>query len=221
MANKPGNRRRRRALIVTSACLTTVGAAIVLNAWVIGQAAPHLRTIEAAKKRSPKAVVLVLGASVRADGTPSRVLRDRLAAALEVAGATHDLLLTGDGLTAQEIAGMRNWLVERGVARERLLEDPAGLRTWDSMRRAKDVFKIDDVIVVTNAFHLARAVYLARAAGLRAIGVPAPAQKRAPHWKNHVRESAARVRSVVDVTLGVTAAHPTGYGPKADPTSSG
>lgn len=221
MANKPGNRRRRRALIATTACLSTVGAAIALNAWVIGQAAPHLLTIEAAKKRAPDAVVLVLGASVRADGTPSRVLRDRLAAALEVAGDSHAILLTGDGLSAQEIAGMRNWLTERGVARDRLLEDPAGLRTWDSMRRAKDVFAIDDVIVVTNAFHLARAVYLARAAGLRAVGVAAPAQKRPPHWKNHVRESVARVRSVVDVTLGVTAAHPTGYGPKSDPTSSG
>ncbi len=207
-------------MVSTVACMATVGTAIALNAWVLGNAAPHLFTIEAAREQAPEAVVLVLGASVRSNGVPSRVVRDRLAAALQVAGPTQKILLTGDGLSAKVgiCVGVRH--VDRGVTRDRLLEDPAGLRTWDSMVRAKDVFHIDSVIVVTNAFHLARAVYLAHAAGLRAIGVAAPPQDHPPHWKNHVRESVARVRSVVDVTLGVTAAHPTGYGPREEDRSA-
>ena len=211
-------RRRRKALALTAVCVSTVGAALALNAWVVKRAAPFVLSLQDARVQAPKdAVVVVLGASVRANGKPSRVLADRLATALDVAGNTHKILLTGDGLSAKEIVGMRAWLVDRGVAADRLLEDPAGLRTWDSMLRAKDVFHLTNVVVVTNAFHIDRAVYLAKAAGLNAICVAAPPRAKPPRFRNHVRESVARVRAVVDVTLNMTAAHPTGYGPKVKP----
>lgn len=217
MATKPPRTRRRRAaLAATAVCVSTFGAGLLLNAWVVRGAAPHLVAVEqvAGDATLASAVIVVLGASVRGNGKPSRVLEDRLAAALEIAGPAQSILITGDGLTAKEISGMRRWLVARGVAKARLIEDPAGLRTWDSMIRARNVFGLSDVIVVTNAFHVSRSVFLARAAGLNAVGFAARPQQNAPGWGNHVREAVARVRAVVDVTLGVGAQHPTGHGPK-------
>ncbi len=216
MATKtPRRQRRRAALAVTAVCVSTFGAGLLLNAWVVRRAAPHLVAAEqvAGDATLASSVIVVLGASVRGNGSPSRVLEDRLAAALEIAGPDQSILITGDGLSAKEIVGMRQWLVKRGVEPSRLIEDPAGLRTWDSIVRARDGCGLSDVIVVTNAFHVSRSVFLARAAGLNAVGFAARPQMNPPGWGNHVREAVARVRAVVDVTLGVGAQHPTGHGP--------
>ena len=119
-------------------------------------------------------VVLVLGAQVYPDGTPSPFLAARLDLARQLydAGTAHAILVSGDHARAgryDEPGAMSRWLVERGVPRERkVVQDHAGFDTYDSCVRAKKVFGVDEPIVVTQSLHLGRAVALCRAAGIDA-----------------------------------------------------
>lgn len=128
----------------------------------------------------PAEALVVLGARIHPDGRPFHMLVDRLDAALRLwqQGAAPRILLSGRGggeLGRDEVAAMRRWLLARGVPGEALVDDGFGLRTIDTMRRCRDVFGFRRVVVVTNEFHLARSVFLARHAGLDAVGHGAPA----------------------------------------------
>ncbi len=122
--------------------------------------------------------VLVLGAGVYGDGEPTAVLEGRLRAALELwrAGKVRWFLVSGDNRTLayNEPQAMRRWLVKQGVPPLLIVSDYGGRRTYDSLRRARDVFGQRKVVVVTSDFHMARALYLARTLGLEAWGVAAP-----------------------------------------------
>lgn len=121
--------------------------------------------------------VLVLGAGVYSDGEPTKVLEARLQAALDLwrAGKVRWFLVSGDNRTLDynEPQAMRKWLVKQGVPPLLIVCDYAGRRTYDSLRRARDVFGQRKLVVVTSDFHMARALYLAQALGLDAYGVPA------------------------------------------------
>jgi SanA protein len=129
---------------------------------------------------APAEALVVLGARIHPDGRPFHMLVDRLDAALQLwrQGAAPRILLSGRGggeLHRDEVAAMRRWLLARGVPGDALVDDCFGLRTIDSMRRCRDVFGFRRVVVVTNEFHLARSVFLARHAGLDALGFGATA----------------------------------------------
>lgn len=117
---------------------------------------------------------IVLGAMVKADGTVSEVLRERLERAVEIVETRPDLviLVSGDGRspTGPEDEVMRSALAARGIDPERILCDPGGLSTYATMRRARDD-GIDAAVVVTNDFHAARAVHVAEMAGIEAYAV--------------------------------------------------
>ncbi|WP_232326084.1 SanA/YdcF family protein [Microbispora sp. ATCC PTA-5024] len=117
---------------------------------------------------------LVLGAGLTGD-RPSTLLRGRLdlAAGLYRAGRVRALLLSGDNSRSQydEPTAMRDYLVARGVPAGRIALDYAGFDTWDSCVRARRIFGASRLVVVTQAFHLPRAVALCRAAGIDAYGV--------------------------------------------------
>lgn len=120
-------------------------------------------------------VGVVLGAGVREDGEPSRMLARRLelAADLYFSGRVEVLLVTGDNSVEHynETDTMRDYLEASGVPAEHIAGDYAGFSTWDSCARAKDIFGVDAATVVTQDFHLPRAVRLCRAAGIDAVGV--------------------------------------------------
>ncbi|MFI0422625.1 vancomycin high temperature exclusion protein [Spongiactinospora sp. 9N601] len=119
-------------------------------------------------------VALVLGAAVRyGEPTPMLARRLDIAAALHRAGRVRALLLSGAGHGPgyDEPAVMRAYLLDRGVPGEAIVSDPAGYDTWDSCVRARKVFGADRVIVVSQVFHLPRAVTLCRMAGLEPFGV--------------------------------------------------
>ena len=122
-------------------------------------------------------VAIVLGALVYPDGRLSGVLYDRvaLAARLYREGRVDKVLVSGDHgqVSYDEVTPMRIRLIALGVAPQDVFEDHAGFNTWASMQRARTIFGAHDAIVVTNRFHLARAVYLARQAGLQAGGLSA------------------------------------------------
>lgn len=141
-------------------------------------------------------VAIVPGAYVFPDGTPSDMLADRLAAALALhrAGLVTRVLVSGG---PAEVAGMHAWLARHGVTE--VLEDREGLRTWATMQRAAAELGAARAVVCTQRFHLPRALFLARAAGLRAVGLVADARRYRGAGYNASRESCARMRAVLDV----------------------
>lgn len=143
--------------------------------WTEFAAAGH----EYGESDAPQAdVVLVLGTGVGEDGEPSVRLAGRLqtAAALVHSGRSRVILLSGDsgGASGDEIAVMTRYLTDRlGIDSRRIVGDPYGLDTYDSCVRARDVYGVDRALVVTQAYHLSRAVTLCRHAGVEADGVAA------------------------------------------------
>lgn len=195
---------------------------VVVARHVTHTAAAHRFALEDAPHRR---VALVLGARVHGD-RPSNMLEDRLAAALALyeAGRCDKLLLSGahDRDDYDEVGVMRRWLEARGVPPDDIYLDHAGLRTLDSMVRAREVFGAGEVVVVTQDFHLARAIYLGRALGLDVVGVEAPPRYRYPralHRRNAVREHLARSRAWLDVQ--VLGTRPKFGGPAVDLEHSG
>jgi SanA protein len=177
--------------------LAAVGAATGLSARVdreIARATAGCLFEHVSEVRS-WAVAIVPGAYVFPDGTPSDMLADRLAAALALwrdERVSRVLVSGGPG----EVAGMRAWLERRGVTA--VDSDPGGLRTWATMRRAAAV-GISRAVVCTQRFHLPRSVYLARAAGIDAVGLVADARRYVSEGANVSREACARLRAWMDV----------------------
>ena len=150
---------------------------------------------------------LVLGAQVKPDGTPSDMLEDRIAAAAELykAGRVNKLLLSGDHsrLDYDEVGTMRRLLLAQGIPAQDIFTDHAGFDTWDSAQRAKRVFDVSSAVVVTQRFHMARALYDARRAGLKVTGFAADRRDYGRVMRRlEVREAAARVKTLADVVTG-------------------
>jgi SanA protein len=159
---------------------------------------------------------LVLGAQVKPDGTPSAMLADRIEAAAELyrAGKVDKLLLSGDHgrWGYDEVGAMRRELLARGIPARDLFTDHAGFDTWDSAQRARRVFGVESAIVVTQRFHLGRALYAAHRAGLDATGYAADRRSYGRVLgRLRLREALARVKVVADA---VTGADPRFLGPQ-------
>jgi SanA protein len=159
---------------------------------------------------------LVLGAQVKPSGKPSSMLADRIAAAEDLyrAHKVDKVLLSGDHgqWGYDEVGTMRKALLRDGVRPQDLFTDHAGFDTWDSAQRARKVFGVQSVVVVTQDFHMARALYAARHAGLEAAGYSADRRDYGTVMARlRVRETLARVKAVADVLTG---AKPRFLGPR-------
>jgi len=179
--------------------LGAVGAAV---AFVRQGSAGHLHP-ESAAPAAP--VALVLGAQVHPDGTPSSFLAARLDLAhrLWQAGVVQVLLLSGDGEAPEydEPAAMRAHLLAAGVPDDRLVLDRYGLDTYDSAFRARTVYGVEELLVVTQAYHLPRAVATCRALGIRAEGVGDVSVRgsRRAWFQGALRDQVACVKTVLDL----------------------
>lgn len=150
------------------------------------------RVVHADRLSAAPRTALVLGSLV-SDGVPGDYVRGRLDTTVDLwrRGALRRIILSGNGSAAagNEPAVMRGYLLERGLPPSAMLDDPAGFDTVASCRRAREVFGADTVLVVTQDFHLDRAIALCRAMGVDATGVVARCD--CPVWtvvRNHVRE---------------------------------
>jgi SanA protein len=154
----------------------------------------------------PFQAIIVLGARVWEDGRPSHVLEDRLATGLELyrLGQIRKIIVSGDhgSHCYDEVNTMGGWLMAAGVPQEDVFLDHAGFNTYDTMTRAARVFGVRRAVVVTQRFHLPRAVWLARQAGIDAVGVEADRRRYRSHYWNEGRESLARVKCVWEALLG-------------------
>lgn len=155
---------------------------------------------------APEAPVgLVLGASVRPNKQPSPVLQDRIDVGVQLlrAGRVQKLLLSGDNRDTHynEVAAMQKAAIALGANPAALVLDNAGWRTYDSCYRAREIFEVKSILIITQRFHLSRAVFICKKLGLDAYGVAADGQNWSPSVKLRLREIGAWFLAVIDVQL--------------------
>ena len=162
---------------------------------------------QTAETAPSKPVALVLGASVIGNKVMSSIFEDRVEVARQLyeQGKVGRILISGDHLqdNYDEVNIAKQYLLDHQVPPEIIFLDHAGIDTYDSLYRAKYIFKVQALLVVTQDFHLPRALYLARHFGLDVAGVSADLHKYANMNRIIIRESLARVKAYLDTLLRV------------------
>lgn len=177
--------------------------AVLVNLWVCRRAR---RFIVPAAQVKPAQTAIVLGAYVYATpGRLSPVLQDRVDTAIDLfrAGVVDSLLMSGDHGQDDydEVNWMRIYAEQKGVPTSKIFLDHAGFNTYDTMVRARRVFQVESAVIVTNRFHLDRAVFLALSQGIRAEGVVADKRGYMEASYYEQREFAARCKAFLNVYL--------------------
>ena len=205
--NNPGFSKIGRRLLGVLACIAiaavlgiSAGMAYVTGPQIAAEftsAGDELKTEETAELKDLKAqCIMVLGAGVYSDGTPSPMLKDRLdtGIALYKAGAAPKLLLSGDDgqVEYNEVDAMLNYVSERGIPKEDIFLDHAGFSTYESVYRANYIFRVKRMIVVTQTYHLFRALYGCNRMGIDALGVGADQDRYVGSKMRELREVLAR-----------------------------
>lgn len=193
--------RKRRTLLVLAALLI---AALLLpigtSYFVMASTEEQIITLDEANTLGVDAI-LVLGARVWDDGEPSAILKDRLRTGVSAyeAGASDRLLMSGDHgqKDYDEVNAMKDFAVEQGVPSEAVFMDHAGFSTYESLYRARDIFQVKSVIIVSQQYHLYRALYIANSLGLNAYGVSCDRRAYNPYLLFDVRETLARAKDVL------------------------
>ena len=144
--------------------------------------------------------ILVLGAGVWGD-KPSPILEDRLLESISAyeSGVADKIIMTGDHgrKDYDEVNIMKEFVVSRGIPSDNVFMDHAGFSTYESMYRAKEIFGVKKVVIVTQKYHLHRALYIAKQLGMDAYGVSADPRKYAGQLQREVREVLARNKDFV------------------------
>jgi len=183
---------------------------IILLLIIILVSFPRILMIQHAKKRKvdtesvqPGRVAVVFGAGLQRDGSPTTVLKDRVktAAVLYESEKIEKILMSGDNrfLNYNEPGAMKSYAIELGIPEEDIVLDYAGRRTYDTCFRAKEIFQLDSAILVTQDFHLPRALYICNTLELNAVGVSADLRpyRDSGYWK--IREIIASLVAFIQV----------------------
>jgi SanA protein len=193
---------RRILLLLLIGATLTAAFPFAWRGWVTWHHDRYSYTVESAPAER---VGVVFGARVYSDGRLSPMLRDRVETAVRLyeTGKVDVLLMTGDNRSIyyNEPGAMRDYAVSRGVPEEAIWLDPAGNRTYDSCYRANELFGLETAVLVTQQFHLSRALFICRALGVEAIGVPADISNYSEvslRWQ-HWRELGASTLALWDV----------------------
>lgn len=215
-------RGKRRAFLwifcgLGAALLLLLAAVLGINAYVRGMGEERILSREEAVLLEDVDCILVLGCLVRSDGSPSDMLADRLdmGVALYEAGMSEALLVSGDHGREEydEVNAMKAYAVSRGVPAEDVFMDHAGFSTYESVIRAKEVFGAERVVIVSQEYHLSRALYLAKAMEIEAWGVAADTREYRNQWVRDLREVMARCK---DFFVGILRPDPTYLGESVD-----
>lgn len=192
------------AIILAILILTGIIAVSFMNILIIAKADDYIISAEEAKDLNADCII-VLGALVYQDGSLSDILQHRVMTGVELLnmGASDRLLMSGDNSreTYNESAAMKSYAVKMGVAGEKVFQDYAGFSTYETMYRARDIFQAKRVIIVTQKFHISRAVFLARSLGLEAYGVTCDRGTYKNEFLNNLRETGARVKSIYSAVV--------------------
>lgn len=181
-------------------CLAVVGTAtlFIINGHVKASTKDRILTVQKAAELEDVDCIIILGCQVKDDGSLSHMLRDRLMRGLEAyeAGAAPKLLMSGDHGREEydEVGAMKNYAIENGVPSQNVFMDHAGFSTYETVYRAKEIFQADKVIIVTQEYHLYRALYIAEQFGVEAYGVSADLNRYAGQSMRDFREVLARCK---------------------------
>ena len=205
-------KRRKRARGLALALALLLCAGVILGGFNIAMpqiSKGRILTPAQAVEQDKFDCILVLGAKVNPNGTLSHMLEDRCRRGVELyhagiaAGHLPVLLMSGDHgqVEYDEVSAMKRYAVAHGVPSSDVFMDHAGFSTYDSMYRARDVFQAERVLIVTQRYHLFRAVYIARQLGLDAWGVASDYRPYANQGQNSLREFLARPKDLLKCVI--------------------
>lgn len=170
-------------------------AAVSLSVYMVKATEKNIFTADTFKNDEKADCILILGAGVK-DGKPKPMLRDRLLTGIELykSGAAKKIIMSGDHGRADydEVNVMRAFALEQGVRAEDIFLDHAGFSTYDSVYRAKNIFGAENIIIVSQKYHLCRALYISEKLDVKAAGVSANLNTYGGQLKRDIREIIAR-----------------------------
>ncbi len=188
---------RGASIVLLAAILCAVGV-ICLNRIVVGAYEDRILTEAEARALEDVDCILVLGAGVYANKYPSAMLEDRLLKGIGLyeLEVSDRLLMSGDNSKVHynEVKVMKDFAINKGVPSAHVFQDHAGFSTYESMYRARDVFAATKIVIVTQEYHMYRALYIAQALGLDAYGVVADPRLYAGQTMRDCREILARTK---------------------------
>ena len=192
---------KRIFLVGLFLCLAGIVALFSINGYVVRSTAGQILSPDDAAALSDVDCILVLGCYVHENGNPSAMLSDRLQQGVSLydAGAAPKLLMSGDhGQTSyDEVNAMKQYAIDAGVPSEDIFMDHAGFSTYESVYRTRDIFEAKNILIVTQGYHLHRALHIANALGLEAYGVASDPRAYAGQLFREVREILARNKDFV------------------------
>ncbi len=182
--------------VLTAFFLLCATAALILNAYIKGSSKDRILSHDDVLKMEKLNCILVLGAGVRDDNTPSHMLEDRLLESISLYDkqAAPKILMSGDHGREHydEVSVMKKFAIDHGVPSEDIFMDHAGFSTYESLYRAKEIFGCKKIIIVTQKYHLYRALYIAESLGIEAYGIPSDPRTYAGQSYRELREILAR-----------------------------
>ena len=186
--------------LLLGSCLFFCACVLSISAAVCHKTAPRITTAEALQNAGEHFdLILVLGCAVRPDGTPSHMLEDRIKTGVSLyrAGLADGILMSGDRSEGyDEVGTMERVAEEFGVPKEVITIDPEGYSTYESMVNLLKAHKGKRVLIVTQKYHLYRALYIAQKLGIDAWGVSADLRTYTKQLKYDLREILARIKDV-------------------------
>ena len=189
---------RRLLSIFLCLCILGITTLAVINSIVKLSTGKQIISSEEAAKLEDVDCILVLGCFVKDDGRPSDMLHDRLTRGVELynLGAAPKLLMSGDHGREEydEVAAMKQFAIDSGIPSEDVFMDHAGFSTYESIYRAKEIFQADKILIVTQEYHLYRALYIANQLGVEAYGVSSDYHTYVGQFMRDFREMLARVK---------------------------
>ncbi|MGI6046076.1 MAG: SanA/YdcF family protein [Eggerthellaceae bacterium] len=204
----------RLVRFVIGCVLIVVAVVAVTNIVTIVSTQDNILTEEEADATNADAI-LILGASVQPDGSPSPVLQDRLDEGIRLykQGVAPKIIMSGDNLTASynEVRAMKAYALDAGVPSEDIFCDHAGISTYDSMYRAARVFGADTVVVVTQNYHLYRALFAGNCLGMKTYGVSSSLRSYSSQDNADIREIFARTKDFFQAVTQMPATYSEGH----------
>lgn len=189
-------RKYKAVIFVVLGIVLLIGiAAVSLSVYMVKTTEKNIFTADTFKNDEKADCILILGAGVK-DGKPKPMLRDRLLTGIELykSGAAEKIIMSGDHGRADydEVNVMRAFALEQGVSAEDIFLDHAGFSTYDSVYRAKNIFGAENIIIVSQKYHLYRALYISEKLDVKAAGVSANLNTYGGQLKRDIREIIAR-----------------------------
>lgn len=200
------NRKKRKVIFISVLILIALAlsAPVAISAYVKTSMEDYLITEDVALKIGADCI-LVLGAGLKADGTPNYMLQDRLDKGIELykAGAAPKILLSGDNGQEKydEVNAMKKYTLNAGIPSEDIFMDHAGFSTYESMYRARDIFLVEKVIIITQRYHQYRALYTGRGLGIDSYGVVSEPRTYVGQRYRDIREMLARNKDFLKMII--------------------